>query len=211
MRPVNADHTYRANYLVIAILISVTGLIVADRVNLLPWLRPVTNQIYAWGIVLGAVAVVLGVLNVGWVHLQRIVVGQTNWLYSAALVSALLAVLAGGLLNPAGVRSPLVDWLFQSIIAPGQATLFALLAFFMASAAFLFLRAGRDGGGWMLLGALLMLTAQVPVASVWMPPSIAGLASWALDVPGMASMRGALLGGSVAAIVVGIRFLYTTK
>ena len=63
----------------------------------------------------------------------------------------------------------------------------------------------------MLLGALLMLTAQAPVSGVWMPPSIAELASWALDVPGMAALRGALLGGGVAAIVVGVRFLYTAK
>jgi hypothetical protein len=208
---VNTDRPSRANYLVIAILISVTTIIVADRTDLLPWLRPITTRIYLWGVVLGAVAIVLGVVNVGWVHLQRILSGQANWLHSAALVTALLAVLVGGLLNPAGVESPLVDWLFQSIIAPGQATLFALLAFFMAAAAFLFLRAGRTGGGWMLAGALLMLTAQVPVSSVWMPPSVAELATWALDVPGMAALRGALLGGSMAAVVVGVRFLYTTK
>lgn len=207
----NAERSARANYLVIAILIGVTLLIVLDRIGLWPSLRGTTTRLYLWGIILAAVAIVLGVLNVGWIHVQRVLTGERYWLHSAALVSALLAVLIGGLLNPAGIHSPLVDWIFQAIIAPGQATLFALLAFFMASAAFLFLRADRPGGGWMLVGALLMLTAQVPVSNVWMPSGIVESVSWALEVPGMATLRGALLGSSIAAIVVGVRFLYTTK
>jgi hypothetical protein len=208
---VNASRVIRTNYLSTGIVVAVTLLIVADRVGLWPGLRVATTQIYIWGVVLGAVALALGAANVGWIHTRRIIVGESNWLYSATLVAAMLAVLVGGLLNPAGVQSPLVDWIFQFIIVPGQATLFALLIFFMASAAFLYLRTTQPGGGWILLGALLMLTAQAPVASMWLPPSVANLASWALDVPGMATLRGALLGGSIAAIVVGVRFLTTTR
>ncbi len=211
MQPVNATRTTRANYLATAILIAVTMLIVVDRIGLWPGLRATTTQLYLWGVILAAVGVALGALNVGWLHMRRVLLGETNWLYSAALVTALLAVLVGGLLNPAGAQSPLVDWIFLAIIAPGQATLYALLIFFMASAAFRYLRTSRHGGGWVLLGALLMLTAQAPVASVWMPPSVAELVSWALDVPGMATLRGVLLGGSIAALVVGVRFLFTSR
>jgi hypothetical protein len=208
---VNASRNTRANYLVTAILITVTLLIVFDRIGLWPALRPITFQLYVWGIVLAAVAITLGALNVAWIHAKRILTGEANWFHSAALIAALLAVLVGGLVNPAGVQSPLVDWIFQSIIYPGQATLFALLAFFMASAAFLYLRTGREGGAWILVGTLLMLTAQAPVSSVWLPPSVAALVSWALDVPGMASLRGVLLGGSIATLVVGFRFLATAR
>jgi hypothetical protein len=208
---VNAGRNARANYLATAILVTITLLVVFDRIGLWPSLRPVTSQLYVWGIVLAAVAIVVGALNVGWIHARRILTGETNWFYSAALIAALLAVLVGGLVNPAGIQSPLVDWIFQSIIYPGQATLFALLAFFMASAAFLYLRTGREGGAWILVGALLMLTAQAPVSSVWLPPSVAALVSWALDVPGMASLRGVLLGGSIATLVVGFRYLVSAR
>ena len=63
MTPVNADRTPRRNYMALAIMISVTGLIALDRVNLVPALRQVTNQLYAWGIVLSAVVILLGLLK----------------------------------------------------------------------------------------------------------------------------------------------------
>ena len=40
------------------------------------------------------------------------------------------------------------------------------------------------------------------------PSGVAELAAWALDVPGMAAMRGALLGGGVAAVAVGVSGLF---
>src|SRR5690242_16801919 len=90
--------------------------------------------------------------------------GVAGWPHSLALVATLVAVFVAGLLNANGVRGPIVEWIFDSVIAPGQATLFALTAFFMAAAAFRWLRIGRAGGGWMLVGALLILLAQMPAA-----------------------------------------------
>lgn len=187
------------------------GLIILDRTGLVPTVRLSTNQLYRWGVILSAIVLLLGLLNVGWLHLGRILDGKRYWIHSAALLAAMLAVLVAGLLNPAGVASPMVEWVFDSIIAPGQATLFALLAFFMAGAAFVYLRADRTGGGWMLLGALLVLTAQAPVARVWMAPNVNNLAAWALQVPGMATMRGALIGSAVALILVGVRYLFKAR
>lgn len=205
------DRSVSPNYLVIILLVVVSLTIVLDRIGVAPWLRPITDLLYGWGILLAAVGLLLGVLNVAWTHLRRIIVGENQWPYSMALVAALTAVLAGGLLSPLGAESPLSEWLFASIIAPGQATLFALLAFFMVGAAFRYLRAGRHGGGWMLAGALLMLTAQAPAAGVWMPAEFTQLTAWALEVPAMAALRGALMGSSIALALVAIRYMFLTK
>ncbi len=207
----HTDRSAPANYLVIAILAAVSLLIVLDRTGIIPSLQPITGMLYTWGILLAAFSMLLGVFNVGWVHLQRIFLGETNWPYSIALVAALLVVLASGLFSPFGVESSLTEWLFDSIIAPGQATLFSLLAFFMVAAAFRHLRAGHNGGGWMLASALLMFTAQAPAAGVWMPPTLARFAAWTLDVPAMATLRGALMGGSLALALVAIRYMFMTK
>ena len=146
-------------------------------------------------------------LNVLWLHVRRIALGQRDWGLSLILVATLLAVAAGGLLNPAGPASPLSSWIFVNLIAPGQAALFAMLIFFMAAAAFQYLRVGRPGGVWMLTGALLILVVQMPIAGPWLPPWLGALAQWWIDVPGMAALRGLLLGSGLATLVVGLRML----
>lgn len=207
----NNKSVQHTNLVAVAIMFVTAGLIILDRTGLWPALAGSTGQLYRWGVILSAAAVVLGILNVGWLHVRQTIVGGKYWGHSAALVAAMLAVLIAGLLNPTGIESPFVDWVFYSIITSGQSTLMALLVFFMAGAAYLYLRVDRKGGGWMLFGALLMLTAQTPVARVWMTPRIGDLAAWALDIPGMAALRGVLIGTGAAAILLGVRFVFRYK
>lgn len=46
--------------------------------------------------------------------MRRIALGQRDWGLSLILVAVLLAVAAGGLLNPAGPASPLLGWFFAN-------------------------------------------------------------------------------------------------
>lgn len=194
-------------YLSIAVAVAAFALITLDRAGIAPSLRGLTSQFYLWLLLLGAVALLLGTINLAWVHLLRIQKGQAGWVYSLVLVAALGAVLVAGIINDAGTTSPLVELIFDSIILPGQATLFALLVFFMAAAAYRFLRIGRTGGAWMLAAALLVLAVQMPAANALLPAALRGAAVWLVDVPVMAATRGALLGASVALLVVSISFL----
>ncbi len=170
-------------------------------------LRPVTSQLYLWAMLLAAVALLMGAVNVAWVHLRRVQAGETGWINSLALLVALFVVLMAGFADPAGTANPLVEWLFDAIIAPGQATLFSLLIFFMAAAAYRYLRVDRPGGGWLLAGALLMMITQLPAANALLPAGVADFTAWLLETPGMAAMRGVLLGGSLALVVVGLRMI----
>jgi hypothetical protein len=194
-------------FLLTAVAVGAFILIALDRSGLAPSLRAFTNQFYIWLILLGAVALIIGVTNVVWVHLQHIRAGAAGWGNSLALVSATGIVLAAGLITAEGTSSPLVEWIFDGVILPGQATLFALLAFFMAAAAYRYLRVGRTGGAWMLTGALLVLLVQMPAANSILPQSLISATVWLVDTPVMAAVRGALLGGSVALLVAAISFM----
>lgn len=179
-----------------------------DRFALVPALTPYADTLYSWLLPLGAAGLLLGALNLLGVHLQRILAGAHGWTYSLALVAAAVAVFTAGVLNPAGAASPLVEWFFDTLIAPGQAALFALLAFFMAAAAYRFIRLGRPGGGWLLAGALTMLLGQLPaVGGLTLPPPFASFAAWALELPAAAAMRGAILGSALALLLLGSRLL----
>lgn len=197
----------RPNYLVVLMVVAGFLLLGVDRIVLIAPLRALANLLYSWTVLLAAVALLLGILNVTGVHLQRILAGSAGWQQSVALVVALAVVLITGLFSPAGVRSPLVEFLFDLIIAPGQATLFALLAFFMAAAAYRYLRIGRPGGAWVLVGVLLVMAVQMPIANTLLPQALGALIDWLLVVPVMAALRGAILGSSFALILVAARYL----
>lgn len=197
----------RTNWFFVMLLVAALVFAAAGRLRAFPAFTALTMAGYEWILLLAAVAFLLGVINVTWLHLRRIALGQREWGLSLVLLAVLIAVAAGGLLNPAGSSSPLLAWIFASLIAPGQAALFAMLFFFMAAAAFQYLRVGRPGGAWMLAGALLILVVQMPFAGAWLPLWATSLAQWWLDVPGMAALRGLLLGSGLAMLVVGVRML----
>jgi hypothetical protein len=206
-----AARVLRPNLFVILILAAILLILGIDRFVEITALRPLAIMIYEWGILLSAFALLLGAFNVAWVHVRRVVAGAQGWLQSLLLVVAMAVVLATGLFSTAGVRAPLVEMLFDAIIAPGQATLFALLAFFMAAAAYRYLRIGRPGGVWLLAGVLLVFAVQIPVVNAIMPTAFANLVNWVVDVPAMAALRGALLGSGFALVIVAIRYLLNSR
>lgn len=193
------------SYVTLTVVATCFVVIALDRAGLVPQLRPLTTALYSWTILLAAFALILGVANVALVHLRRVYTGQRDWGGSLALLVTLFAVLLAGLLDRAGATNPFVEWIFDAVIAPGQATMYALLAFFMAAAAYRYLRIGRAGGLWMLFGVLTMMLAQLPIVAL--PPTLRAALHWLLLQPVMVTFRGVLLGSGLALVVIGIRFL----
>ncbi|MEZ4675608.1 MAG: hypothetical protein R2932_15360 [Caldilineaceae bacterium] len=181
--------------------------IALDRTELVPLIHPGVIELYQWFVLLSAFGLLLGTANILFVHLHRIASGQAEWGFSLALVATAFATLVAGLLQPTGVTSPTVEWIFDSLLAPGQATLYAIVIFFMAAAAYRYLRITALGGAWMLSGALLMLLIQMPASRTLFAPLVGDLMAWLLQSPIMATLRGALLGSALALLVVGARYL----
>ena len=96
---------------------------------------------------------------------------------------------------------------------PVQATMFSILAFYIASAAFRAFRA-RNLDACLLLGAaIIVMLGQVPLCAENLP-GMASLKDWILNVPNMASKRGILIGvglgmiSTALKIIVGIERTY---
>jgi hypothetical protein len=197
----------RTNLLVPILLVTVLAVLLVDTFWRPPELQPVLASFYQWLMLLGGVTLLLGVINVAVLHARRIQAGARDWMLSLILLAVLLAVFVAGLVNQNGATSPIVTWVFDHVVAPGQAALFALLVFFMAAAAFRFLRIGRPGGAWMLAGALLVLLVQWPMAGVWLPLPVVDGTFWLVNQPVMAAVRGVLLGSGIAMLIAGLRLL----
>ena len=169
------------------------------------------QQVYAWLfsslIIFAAVGLLLGVLNVLSVHLRRVQRGASEWAYSLVLVICLSATLAAGLVAPEGIDSPLIGWLFDTLIAPGQMALFALLPFFLAVAAWRYMRLDRPGGIWLLFGAVVTLLLQMPLATLFLARGVSDAIEGMIEGPVTSSLRGVLLGSGLAVAVAVLRIL----
>lgn len=197
----------RPNHLFVVIVALCFIVLALQRTDVVPGLGSVVVMLYEWLILVSSFALLLGVAHLLFTHLRRIQLGQQEWTYSLLLVIACCAVFVAGLLQPAGVTSPTVEWIFTTLIAPGQAMLYALIFFFMAAAAYHYLRLTTPSGRWMLAGALVMLIAQMPATYNLLPSIYGQWVGWLLQVPVMATVRGAILGSTLALLFFGVRFL----
>jgi hypothetical protein len=159
-------------------------------------------------IIIAAFALILGVINVLRVHGRKIAEGQPGRLYSFVLIATMLIVLAVGLPSlpgrPSGPSQPAIQWIFENIQAPIQASLSGLLVFFIVTAAYRLLRARNLEAAVMLIVVIIVLLGQVTLGLV---PVLPKLKDWILDVPAMAGVRGILLGVALGALLTGIRLL----
>lgn len=197
-----------AGYLIILVTVVCLVILGVDRLQNIPTMRFVANQLFGWTLLLSAFGLLAGIFNLFWVHLVRIANGHDDWAMSLILIAVLLGVFSIGMVEANGAFGPLMQWTFSYILAPVQSSLFALLAFFLAVAGYRYLRIGRNGSSWMLAGALLMLLVQMPLTAELLSDSVFAATYWLLQAPITAAMRGVLLGSTLAALVVGIYLLF---
>ena len=163
------------------------------------FLRPLSElgtQVVDWFNVLAAIAFVLGGANLLKMNLMRISAREAGWGYSAVTVTAFVVTVAVGALKvgvPPDPSHPAVAfsgdkeapgsafwWIYAYAMSPITSTLFALLAFYVASAAFRAFRA-KNAAAILLLGtAFIVLLGRVHVGVLvtdWIPADN-GWVSW---------------------------------
>jgi hypothetical protein len=95
-------------------------------------------------------------------------------------------------------------FLHEGIFVPLGSSMFALLSFYIASAAFRAFRLRSFEAGLLMVTAVLVVFGQVSfIAAYW--DGFALIRNWLLTVPNTAAFRGISLGASVASIVLAIR------
>lgn len=173
-----------------------------------PLLDVISTYLIDTAVIIAAFALFLGLLNVLRVHGRRIRERQPRRSCSFVLIAAMLLVLTLGLLpipnQPSGPSQPVVHWIFENVQLPIQASLSALLVFFIVTAAYRVLRVRNAESAVMLAVALIVLGGQVTVGLV---PVLPDLKDWILAVPAMAGVRGILLGVVLGTLLTSIRLL----
>ncbi|MFL7871998.1 MAG: hypothetical protein AB8I58_24425 [Anaerolineales bacterium] len=159
-----------------------------------------------WAIILAAVAVLVGVLNLLGVHWHKVRTRQKGTAYSILLIVSLFASAVLGIVL--GTNNTLMSFFLEAIIIPGEATLMALLAVTLVYAAARLLRRRVDLMTFIFLGvAVVILLAAAPFPFGKIPG--AALIEWLLrDNFATAGSRGILIGVALGALTTGLRVLF---
>ena len=171
-------------------------------------LRDIRIVLVQWAVILAAVAVLVGALNLLGVHWHKVRTRQKGMAYSILLIVSLFASAILGIFL--GTNNQTLEFFLEGIIIPGEAALMALLAVTLVYASVRLLRRRVDLMTFIFLGvAVVILLAAAPVPAVGKIPLLSDLfLPWLTQVFAAAGSRGILIGVALGALTTGLRVLF---
>ena len=167
-----------------------------------------------WFSIVQACAIVLGALNLMVVSGQKVARRKPDWGYAAVIMVFFILVLIAGLTNGESFRDTgtSFDWMFQYMYLPLSATMYAILAFFVASASYRAFRARNAEATLLLCAAFLVMLGRVPVGdwlTQFMPIGwrMSDVASWIMNFPQTAGQRAIMIGIALGLVSTSLRII----
>jgi len=159
-----------------------------------------------WAIVIVGFSAVFAILSLLHHHVNRVRRKVPGYGYSMVTIIAFIQMLLLGLIFSVRPGTP-VGWEYWWLFVPMQATMFATLAFFIASAAFRAFRARTWEALALLIAGLLVMIGRVPIGE-FISPYLSDFAGWIMNNPNMAGLRGVVLGVALAQIAISVRIIF---
>jgi hypothetical protein len=151
--------------------------------------------VFAFALLLG----VGGYVQVNWRGLRRTSERPYRLLGLAGVVAMPLLAIVWGI----GAESPFM-WLFENVQVPLQSTVFALLAFFVASASYRGFRA-RSASATLLLAAAAIVLLSRSIPAEWTFGWLSEVSDWLRNYPSMAARRAILVGIGLGSLTTALR------
>lgn len=188
-------------------------------------------QLLKWVTIIGGFTLLLGVFSILKVNLNAFQRDKKDRWYKLATIIALLAMAIPGIFpGPSteigkslytilpswigvygGQNGIIVNWLFDKLDAPMMATMFATLAFYIASAAYRAFRARTLDSTMLLVAALIVMFWRVPMGEAVLASFSPELPEWinTFLIRGVNSavQRGIIIGVALGAASMSLRIL----
>ena len=190
--------------LMIALTFIFALIIIIDGFFSIGFMSKASTEIQNWGTIIASIALGLAAVNLIRVHMRRIMLRRGEWYNSLALLLVMIAQSIIGFVNTSS--GELYNFGFDNIMTPLGATMYALLSFWIASAAYRAFTARSVDSAILLVAATIVMLGNAPIGeSIW--SGFATIKSWIMDVPNMAAQRGIMIGAGIGAIALGLRIL----
>jgi len=168
------------------------------------------------GLVLAAVALLVGIVNLASVHIKKIRTENENSGYSLILLISMLVTLVLGFIDMIQTyligrpNFKITNWVFTNIQLPIETSLLAIttISLIYAAAGILRKRMNMFSISFFFVVLLVLLGSfSIPPATI---PFFQVIRDWVLRVPALGGARGLLLGIALGTITTGIRILLGT-
>ena len=128
-----------------------------------------------WYMIIAGFAAFLGCLNLLQLHLRKVAYKKDNWQYSIlTLLGFFIMIVFGFFINGSEAElgphlkstGSYFYWIYDYIYLPLASTMFALLAFFVASASYRAFRIRNFEATLLLISGVLLMLGRVPIGGV---------------------------------------------
>lgn len=174
-------------------------------------------EILSWVTIVGGFTLLLGVVSIIRVNFNVVRRTGKDWPYKLATLSAVLVTMIPAVL-PSSV-SPLFGdgpnsihtWCFNNLNAPLMSTMFAMLAFYISSAAFRAFRARNAEATLLLITAVMVMLWRIPMGEAFLK-SISNdlpnyINTYIMGGANLAVQRGIIIGAALGAAAMALRIM----
>ncbi len=167
-----------------------------------------------WLQIISLFALVLGVTSLFHIHAVKIRRKEEGWGYSFVLylgitITLLVGLWVDGKETIDGAMTAF-GWVYTYTLVPLQGTMFAILAFFIASAAYRSFRARSKEAAVLLVAAIIVMLGRVPLGEFLIPLS-GDITAWILNVLNASVRRAILIGVSLGALALSLKIIFGTE
>lgn len=164
-----------------------------------------------WYSIIAGFTMLLGVDSLLRSHIKKFRKKDNNWEYSIVVFIAFAVIVTTGIIGTVRTGNAFNTdtsfmYIYNHMIIPLQSTMFSLLAFFIASAAYRAFRARNTDATLLLITAIIVMLGRVPISDRFIP-AVPALTEWIMSVPQMAAKRGIIIGIALGAIGVSLRII----
>lgn len=167
-----------------------------------------------WFSIVQACAIWLGALNLLKISLEKVARRKSDWGYAVVIIVSFLLITIIGFVEGESFRDPgtRFTWLYDFVYTPLSSTMFAILAFFVASASYRAFRARNFEATLLLLAAFFVMLGRVPVGdaiTAFMPEGwrLTDLATWIMNFPQTAGQRAIMIGIALGIVSTSLRII----
>ena len=188
---------------IIYIIVGFTVLV--DYYIVVPELTTFSTFFINLATVLTAFTIGLAALGLFRFHIPKILNRvEGEWYFSAWMVFVIIITTLSGVIG--GGDNLIFQWIFNNIFSPLGATMFAMLGFFIVSAAYRVFRARSLDASILLLSGILVMLMNMPMGEfIWSYFPVIG--TWVRGIPAMAGSRGISIALAVGGAAYSIRIL----
>ncbi len=187
----------------------ILGLIAGLWVMAMKWFsipngQQMLNTTNAWNSFSSALGFMIGAIAIVRYHLSVIKRKKANWGLSVYMLVLIVFVSLYGL--AVGYMDPGYRWFMNNMSTPASSVIYALLGFYIASAAYRAFRMRTFESTVLLVAGMIVLLGRAPLITAVLPP-VSTFSTWLVDIVNTSAIRGIVLGGYIGGFATAIRVL----